>query len=147
MQPFGHNRHGPQIGELLPFLERGLGLQPTQSPGLRLTSTPSGILMNPAAIEHNKNGGKFWGFAPFFGRGWVPTKHHVAWTKAHLHTKCHLDLSSRLVTTDKDQQRGRGLCPLFGEGGAGSPSTTISSGMRPTSVPSRILIHAAVWPQ
>jgi len=39
-----------------------------------------------------------------------------------------------------------GLCPLLG-GGAGSPSNTTWSGPRPTSVPSGILIHPAIWPQ
>jgi len=33
------------------------------------------------------------------------------------------------------------------KGGAGSPSNTLSPGSRPTSVPSGILIHPAVWPQ
>ena len=32
-------------------------------------------------------------------------------------------------------------------GGAGSSSNTMSFGPRPTSVPSGILVHAAVWPQ
>jgi len=36
------------------------------------------------------------------------------------------------------------LCPLFGVG-AGSPSNTMLPG--PTSLPSGILIHPAVWPQ
>jgi len=38
---------------------------------------------------------------------------------------------------------GRELCP-YGER-AGSPSNTMSPGPRPTSVPSGILIHLAVW--
>ena len=41
---------------------------------------------------------------------------------------------------------GRGLCPLSGNG-AGSPSNTNSPGLRPTSIPSGILMHPAVWPQ
>jgi len=41
---------------------------------------------------------------------------------------------------------GMGLCPLFGER-AGSPSNTKSPGLRPTSIPSGILIHPGVWPQ
>jgi len=41
-----------------------------------------------------------------------------------------------------------GAVSLFwGGGGAGSPSNTMSHGLRPTSVPSSILIHPAVWPQ
>jgi len=51
MQPFGHNRNGPKIGEgaLPPFfveVERGLHL--TQSPELRPSSIPSGILIHAA---------------------------------------------------------------------------------------------------
>ena len=40
-----------------------------------------------------------------------------------------------------------GLCPLFWGGGAGSPSNTKSPGLRPTSIPSGILMPQAVWPQ
>jgi len=36
--------------------------------------------------------------------------------------------------------------PFF-QGVAGSPSNTMSTGLRPTSVLSGILIHAVVWPQ
>jgi len=32
-------------------------------------------------------------------------------------------------------------------GGAGSTSNTMSPGLKPTSIPSGILIHPAVWPQ
>ena len=39
-----------------------------------------------------------------------------------------------------------GPCPFWG-GGAGSPSTTMWTGPRPTSMPSFILIHPTVWPQ
>ena len=38
-----------------------------------------------------------------------------------------------------------GLCSLFG--GAGSPSSTMWPGPRPTSMPSAILIHPAIWSQ
>ena len=41
---------------------------------------------------------------------------------------------------------GRGCFVPFGEG-AGSPSNTNSPGLRPTSVPSGILMHPAVWAQ
>jgi len=40
-----------------------------------------------------------------------------------------------------------GLCPLFGEGELGPHLTQKSPGPRPTSIPSGILINAAVWPQ
>jgi len=39
------------------------------------------------------------------------------------------------------------LPPVWGEGGAGSPSSTMWPGPRPTSVPRAILIRPAVWPQ
>jgi len=35
----------------------------------------------------------------------------------------------------------------FGRGGAGSPSNTMSLGLRPISLPSGLLIHPAIWPQ
>ena len=42
---------------------------------------------------------------------------------------------------------GRGLlCPLFG-GGAWSPCNIMWPGPRPSSIPSDILIHAAIWSQ
>jgi len=37
--------------------------------------------------------------------------------------------------------------PPFLAGGAGSLSNTMSQGLRPSSIPSGILIHPAVWPQ
>jgi len=43
-------------------------------------------------------------------------------------------------------RKGEGCCVPFGRG-AGSPSNTTSPGPRPTSVPSGILIHPAIWPQ
>jgi len=43
------------------------------------------------------------------------------------------------------QKLGAG-CTLF-LGGAGSPSNTNSPGPRPTSIPSDISVHPAVWPQ
>ena len=50
--------------------------------------------------------------------------------KAHLHTKWHLDPSSRLATIDMGQKV-RVVVPHF----------------RPTSLPSGILIHPAICPQ
>jgi len=40
-----------------------------------------------------------------------------------------------------------GCCAPPFSGGIGSPSNRMSSGLRPTFVPSGILIHPAVWPQ
>jgi len=67
MQPFGHNKHGPKIWGLRPLLERGAGSPSnTKSPGLRPTSTPSGILIHAAIWPQQiwaENGGAvpFWG--------------------------------------------------------------------------------------
>ena len=60
--------------------------------------------------------------------------------------KWHRDASSRLGTLKICGTLGRGLRPLFGEG-AGSPSNTKSPGLRPSSIPSVILVHPAVWSQ
>ena len=77
----------------------------------------------------------FWGI----GIRWVFIEHNVAWAKAYLRTKWHLDQSSRLVTSDMDRKLGGGT------GGAGSPSNKIWPGPRHTSIPSGILVHPAVW--
>jgi len=44
------------------------------------------------------------------------------------------------------QKLGGGVCALF-LGVAGSTSNTMSPGLRPTYIPSGILMHPAVWPQ
>jgi len=56
-----------------------------------------------------------WGrVVPPFGEGsWVPILHNVAWAKAYLHTKWHLDPSSRLATIDMGQKLGGGALPLW----------------------------------
>jgi len=50
MQPFGHNRNGPKIGEGAspPFLQGTWSPSITKSPGLRLTSMPRAILIHTA---------------------------------------------------------------------------------------------------
>jgi len=63
----------------------------------------------------------------------------VAWAVGYLHTKRHLDPSSHLATVDMGQKLG--ALPPFWEWGAGSPSNTMSLGLRPTFLPSGILIH------
>jgi len=54
---------------------------------------------------------------PKIGWGSVPLSpsNTVTWAEAYLHTKWHLDASSRLDTTKMGRKLGR-LCPLFGEG-------------------------------
>ena len=63
---------------------------------------------------------------------------------ACLRANWHLDPCTRLATIDMDRKLGVML--PFGGGGAGSPSNTMSLGLRPTFLPSGILIHGAVWP-
>jgi len=60
--------------------------------------------------------------------------------------KCRLDPSSCLVTIDMGR-KWVGTLPTFGGGETGSPSNAMSLGPRPTSLPSGILIHPAVWSQ
>jgi len=148
MDDRGHNRHGPKRRSLLcPFCGQ-LGPRLIQcDPG------PRSILLYQLAsssiqkIDHNRHGPKIgWGWmCPFSGDRWVPIKHKVTWAKAYLHTKWHLSPSSRLATIDIGQKLGE-LCPFRG-GGAGSLSNTMTRRPQPTSVPSGILIHAAVWLQ
>ena len=80
---------------------------------------------------------------------WVPIEHKVAWVEAYTSiptTKWHLDASSRLYTIEMGRKLGRGAPPPFGVG-SGVPSNTKSPGPRPSSIPSGVLIHAAVWPK
>jgi len=46
---------------------------------------------------------------------------------------------------NRHEPKSGGALPLLG--GDGSPSNTMSTGPRPTSVPSGILIHPDFWPQ
>ena len=55
-------------------------------------------------------------------------------------------MGDHLGTIDMGRKLG-GCARFFEEWGAGSPSNTMSPGSRPTTIPSGILIHAAVWPQ
>jgi len=72
----------------------------------------------------------------------------VAWSEAYLQTKWHLDPSSCLATIHTGRKLGRGTrnrIPVWG--GELGPHLTQSPGPRPTSIPSVILIHPAIWPQ
>ena len=51
-----------------------------------------------------------------------------------------------VATIDMGQKEGAAV-PLSRVGGAGSLSNTMSTRLRPTSVPSGILMHTAAWPQ
>ena len=54
-------------------------------------------------------------------------------------------MGDRLAAVDMGRKVGGLLCPLFG--GAGSLSNTMLPGPRPTSLPSGMLVHPAIWPQ
>ena len=142
----GHNRHGPK---------RGGGCAPFAGVRTRLVqcSLSRGLLPYQAASSsiqpfgHNRHGPKMrWEWVcPFFWGSWVHIQHNVAQAEAYLHTKWHHDTSSRLATINMGRKLG-GSAPCWGAG-TGSPSNTKSPGLRPTSIPSGILIHRAVWPQ
>ena len=67
-----------------------------------------------------------------------------SWVEAYLRTMWHRDLFSRLATIDMGHKLWG--CSLFGEG-AGSPSSTMRPGPRPTYILRGIVIHPAVWQQ
>ena len=75
----------------------------------------------------------------------------MAWAETYLHAKWHLDPSSSLATINTAENWGMvrwgPSSPLLSERGAGSPSNAMSLGLRPTSLPSGILIHPSIWPQ
>ena len=117
------------------------------SPGPRLTSIPSVILIYPAVWPHQtwaENGGVvpfFWGdLGPHVtqcGLGRVLPLYQLA--SCSTQTFCH--------NRHRPKNRG-GCCALFGGwGGAGSQSNTTLPELRPTSVSSGILIYLAIWPQ
>jgi len=93
-------------------------------------------------------------FGRKLGRGsgpfrWKGTGFHLtqfACAVAYLHAKYRLHPSSRLAAINMGRKFVGALLPFWG-GGAGSLSNTKSRGPRPTSIPSDILIHAAILPQ
>jgi len=88
---------------------------------------------------HNRHEPKT-GAVPLLGGGSCNTiKHNIAWAEVYLRTKWHLDASSRLATIGMGQKLD-GDCAFF-SGGVGSLSNTKSPGLRPTSIPSGILVH------
>jgi len=93
---------------------------------------------------HNRHRPKIGGCAPFWGelgphlaqcglgRG-LPLYQAASW-------------SMQLFGHSRHGAKNWGLCS-FGKGRAVSPSDTMLLGSRPTSLPSGILIHPAIWPQ
>jgi len=136
---------GRKVGvTALPLSMRGqLDLHLTVWPGLGWGLPPYQVAswsVQPSG--HNRHGWKIGGCA-LFGGSWVPIN-SVAWAEAYLHTKWHLDPSSRLATKDVDRRGG--AMPHLG-GRSWVPSNTMWPGPRPISVPSFILIHPTVCPQ
>ena len=79
------------------------------------------------------------------GRG-LPT-HQIRWKSEKLFVDVRTYLSSNLLGHRRgdDSKIGGRMCPFLR--GAGLQSNTMSPGSRPTSIPSGILLHPAVWPQ
>ena len=134
-------------GSCAPFARGELGPRLTQC-GLGRGLLPYKWRLHPfsrlATIDMGQKlgGGGCALFSGGAGSPWTQSRR----AEAYLHTKWHLSPSSRVATTDISRKLGA-LCPL-GEGEL-SPNLTQCRVRRPrpTSVPSGILIHAAVWPQ
>jgi len=107
----------------------------TMWPGPRPTFVPSGILIHPA-VGHNTWAEKWGLLSPLFWGGewvrWVPIS--VAWAKAYLRTKWHLDPTGHLAITDM----GRKLwgCALLGRWLLGPDLTQCGRGLPPCQVSS-----------
>ena len=95
--------------------------------------------LDPSSYLSTTDMGRKWGGGllcpPFLRGSWVPVQQNVAQADVYLCTKWHLSPSSRLATTDMGREFG---VPLLGRG-AGSPSNTMC--LKPTRMPSFILIH------
>jgi len=133
---FGHNRHGPKIGGLCPFLGGAGSPSNTMWHGPTPVSISSGILVHPSVWQQymsQKLGAAmppFWGgeLGPrltqcCLGQGLTPYQphHHNRFTALFLgppgwaSAKWYLNPSSRLATTDMGQKLWEGgLCPFLG---------------------------------
>ena len=107
MQPFGHNRNGPKIGEgaLPPFGDGRAGSPSnTKSPGLRPSSIPSGILIYLAATDMGR---KLDGGCTRLGQGAGSPSNNVVRAEDYLPAKFHLDPSDRLATVHERHRQDR----------------------------------------
>jgi len=147
IQPFGHNRHGRKVGGLLCSFLGGAGSSITMSPGPRPTSVPGCTLIDPA-IWPQHIWAKNCGAQPSFWEGELgPHLAQCGLDRGPLPCQCHLDLTRRLATIDMGRKLGAPP-PFWGGGWVPMiPYNTKSPGPRPTSIPSGILIHPAIWPQ
>jgi len=147
-----HNRHGPKTGGCAPLRGElgfhltqrrlGRGLPPYLPPYLPRNKWHLDPCSRLATIDLGRN----WvgGAVPFFYGELGPPLTQSRLGRGLPSYQVHLSPSSRLTTTDRGRKFG--ACPFRG-GGAGSPSKTMSLRLRPTSVPSGILMHTPVWPQ
>jgi len=147
IQPFGDNKHGENLGVGPPSGNGATGSPSnTKSPGPRPSSIPTGTLMH-AAIWPQQKWAENWGVGlrPLLGEGdWTHlTQSRLCWGLPHARYQLHT--FSRLAAINMGQKFG-GSAPLLGRGER-DPHLTQSPGPRPTSIPSDILIHAAIWPQ
>jgi len=123
----------------------------TTSPAPRFTSVPSATLIHPA-VCHNRHRPKLGGSAFFLaaGESWVAIEQKVAWAKAYLRYSVRSGILVHPAVCPQwilAENWGCGCAPLAERELSRSPSNTMLPRLRPTSVPSDILIHAAVWPQ
>ena len=144
-RPFGHNRHGPKIGRLCPFWEGELGPHVTQC-GLAEAYLRTKWHLDQSSSLTSRNlveglfpfrvelGPHLTQCCPGQGQG-LPSYQVASWSMQPFgHNRQGLKIG--------------GALPSFWSGGAGSPSnTTMSLGSKPTSIPSGIMIHSAVWAQ
>jgi len=139
----GHNRYGPKEGATVPLSRRELGPSLTQC-GLGRRLLPYHVTSwSIQPFGHNRYAWAENGAGPLFGGSGSPSNTMSPGAEAYLRTKWYPDASSRLVTI----YMGRKLGAATLLRGAGSPSDTVPPGLRPTSLPSGILIHPAIWPQ
>jgi len=145
IHPFSHNRHGPKTGAVNLFRQgRGeLGPHLTQrrwAEAYLCTKWHLDPSSRLATIDMNR---KLVGSAPLLGDGELGP---------HL-TQCRLDwgLAPYQVASWSIQKLGHnrygpkiGCPPPFGGVGAGSPSNIMLPGLRPTCMPSSILIRPTV---
>ena len=84
-------------------------------------------------------------YTTWYGGRRQSRRHCVRWRPSSPPLKEHSPQFSAHVRCG--QTAGWTKMPLCMEVGLGSPSNTKSCGLRPSCIPSGILIHAAIWPQ
>jgi len=125
--PFGHKGHGLKIGSCAPFLG-GAGFPSNNvacAEAYQSTTMPSFMLIHPTFWPQYTN------VTDKTDRQTGQTQQSVALAEVYLRTKWHLNLSSRLATTDMGQ--------FFFGGGELRPYLTQCACF--------ILIHATAWQQ